>query len=147
VFRYEIRRCRNGVIADLASATGSPVPVSADSEVAQRLLDLARSVPTPVWGRGELRVGEMWNSNSVSSWLLPRGGIATQDLRPPHNGPPPAGTRAERSPDGSSRRRSSKRSWANERRPVVAEAFAERFIPAPLAACRTIADHNNGPAA
>ena len=47
---------------------------------AQRVLDLAPSVPTPVWGRDELRTGEMWNSNSVISWLLARAGIAADSL-------------------------------------------------------------------
>jgi hypothetical protein len=89
VFRYEIHRWRNGVIPDLASAIGSPVRVSTDPAVAERVVELARSVPTPVWGRDELRAGEMWNSNSVTSWLLSRSGTDTQDIRPPGNGRAP----------------------------------------------------------
>ena len=89
VFRYEIHRWRNGVIPDLASAIGSPVRVSADPTVAERVLELALSIPTPVWGRDELRAGEMWNSNSVTSWLLSRSGTDIDDTRPPDNGRAP----------------------------------------------------------
>lgn len=32
---------------------------------AQRLLDLVPTVPAMIWGHDEMRVGEMWNSNSV----------------------------------------------------------------------------------
>jgi hypothetical protein len=89
VFRYEIHRWRNGVIPDLASAIGSPVRVSADPTVAERVLTLALSIPTPVWGRDELRAGEMWNSNSVTSWLLSRSGTDIDDIQPPGNGRAP----------------------------------------------------------
>ncbi|MEY2424308.1 MAG: hypothetical protein QOI95_4375 [Acidimicrobiaceae bacterium] len=89
VFRYEIHRWRSGVIPDVASAIGSPVRVSADPAVAQRVLELALSIPTPVWGRDELRAGEMWNSNSVTSWLLARSGTDIEDIRPPCDGRAP----------------------------------------------------------
>jgi hypothetical protein len=89
VFRYEIHRWHRGVIADLDYAVGGPVRVSADPTVAQRVLELAASIPTPVWGRDELGAGEMWNSNSVSSWLLSRAGIAIDEIRPPGNGRAP----------------------------------------------------------
>ena len=48
-----------------------------------------RSVPTPVWGRDELRAGEMWNSNSLVSWLIARTGLDV-DVDPA----PPGRTRA-----------------------------------------------------
>jgi hypothetical protein len=89
VFRYEIHRWRDGVIPDVACAIDSPVQVSADPTVAQRVLELALSIPTPVWGRDELRVGEMWNSNSVTSWLLSRSGTDIDDIRPPCDGRAP----------------------------------------------------------
>ena len=89
LFRYEIHRWRNGVIPDLAAAIGSPVRVSADPAVAREVLELATSIPTPVWGRDELHAGEMWNSNSVTSWLLSRGGTDVEDIRPPLNGRAP----------------------------------------------------------
>ncbi len=70
LFRYEIRRWRDGVIPDIAQAVGSPVRVSQDLTVASRILDLVPSVPPLVWGRDEHHTGDMWNSNSVTSWLL-----------------------------------------------------------------------------
>jgi hypothetical protein len=42
-----------------------------------------------IWGRDELGVGEMWNSNSVIAWLLARNGFDTDDIRPPAGGRAP----------------------------------------------------------
>ncbi len=89
VFRYEIHRWDDGVIPDLAEAIGGANTVSDDPEVAQRILDLVPSVPTPVWGRDELVAGEMWNSNSVTSWLLAVAGVDAAPLAPPMNGRAP----------------------------------------------------------
>ena len=75
IFRYEIRRWRNGEIPDVSEAVESPRVLSNDPGCAERLLDLVPQVPTPVWGRDELQAGEMWNSNSVISWLLERSGL------------------------------------------------------------------------
>src|SRR4051812_12285759 len=47
------------------------------------------SVPTPVWGRDELRAGEMWNSNSVVAWILSRAGLDITDVHPPAGGRAP----------------------------------------------------------
>ena len=88
VFRYEIRRWRDGVIPDAQHAT-STVVVGVDVAGAERLLDLVPSVPTPVWGRDELDAGEMWNSNSVTSWLLARSRFDTSHLVPPAGGRAP----------------------------------------------------------
>jgi hypothetical protein len=88
-FRYEIRRWRNGVIADADEAVASPQRLSSDPGRARCLLDLVGSVPSPVWGRDELRTGEMWNSNSVISWLLARSGLPTGVIRPPAGGRAP----------------------------------------------------------
>jgi hypothetical protein len=85
-FRYEVRRWRGGSIPDLAQAVLGPVRVATDVVRARRVLDLAPSVPTPAWGRDELRTGEMWNSNSLISWLLARAGIDTDGLEPPVGG-------------------------------------------------------------
>lgn len=87
-FRYEIRRWQDGCIPDEAEAT-STVSLSVDPLCAQRLLDLVRSVPAPVWGRDELAAGEMWNSNSVVSWLLTRGEIDLAQIGPPRGGRAP----------------------------------------------------------
>src|SRR6266511_4139422 len=64
-FRYEIRRWRGGSIPDLAHAVLGPVRVATDVVRAQRVLDLAPSVPTHEWGREERRTGEMSHSNWV----------------------------------------------------------------------------------
>src|SRR4030088_2809034 len=75
VFRYEVRRWPNGVIPDAAEAVASPQLLPQDPIQARRLLDLVPRVPTPVWGRDELGAGEMWNSNSLISWLIARSGL------------------------------------------------------------------------
>ena len=89
VFRYEVRRWRDGVIADADEAVASPQLLSDDPLRARRLLDLVGSLPRPVWGRDELGTGEMWNSNSVISWLLARSGLPTDAIRPPAGGRAP----------------------------------------------------------
>ena len=87
------------------SRTAGPSPTSAAQLVARRLLELVRSLPSPVWGRDELRTGEMWNSNSVIAWLLARSGLPTESIWPPAGGRAPgwqAGLAvAHRRPDGS----------------------------------------------
>ena len=89
VFRYEIRCWRDGQIPDIDQAIGSPVRVTRDVEVAGRILDLLPSIPTPVWGRDEFDTGEMWNSNSVVSWVLKRSGVEVAAIRTPANGRAP----------------------------------------------------------
>lgn len=89
LFRYEVRRWRNGSIPDLAEAVESPHRLSDDPDCAQRLLDLVPEAPTPVWGRDELGAGEMWNSNSLTSWLIARSGLTVQSIRPPMGGRAP----------------------------------------------------------
>jgi len=42
-----------------------------------------------VWGRDELETGDMWNSNSVTAWLIARSQISTQSLEPPASGRAP----------------------------------------------------------
>ena len=89
LFRYEIRRWRGGSIPDASEAVSSPVRVANDLARAQRVLDLVPSIPTPVWGRDELHTGDMWNSNSLISWLLVRAGMDTDPLQPPFGGRAP----------------------------------------------------------
>jgi hypothetical protein len=89
VFRYEVRRWRDGVIADAREAVASPQLLSQDSVVAHRLLELVSSLPSPVWGRDELQTGEMWNSNSVIAWLLAQSGLPADAIRPPASGRAP----------------------------------------------------------
>jgi len=89
VLRYEVRRWRDGVIADIGDAITSPQCLSRDPELARRILDLAGSVPSLVWGRDEQSTGDMWNSNSVISWLLARTGVSTDQIVPPSGGRAP----------------------------------------------------------
>lgn len=86
-FRYELRCWQDGAIPD-ASAAVEVRRVTTDPEVARAIVDLVASVPTQVWGRDELRTGGMWNSNSVTAWLLATAGIDASSL------PLPAGGRA-----------------------------------------------------
>ena len=89
VFRYEIRRWPGGVIPDLAWAVASPVRLTDDAGAVRAVLDLVPAVPTPVWGRDELHAGEMWNSNSVVSWLLATAGLDAPAGSPPGGGRAP----------------------------------------------------------
>ncbi len=99
IFRYEVRCWSGGSIPDAAAAVDSPVRVIADAERARRLLDATHSVPTAVWGRHELARGDMWNSNSVTSWLLTRAGVDIDAVHLPPGGRAPgwdAGIRVAR---------------------------------------------------
>jgi hypothetical protein len=87
--RYEIRRWRDGVISDVAEAVESPQRLTDDPVLARRVLELVEEAPTPVWGRDELEAGEMWNSNSLVSWLLARSGLEAQAIRAPAGGRAP----------------------------------------------------------
>jgi hypothetical protein len=89
IFRYEIRRWRNGRIPDVDEAVESPQLLTDDATRAQRVLDLVPQVPTPVWGRDELNTGDMWNSNSVIAWLIARSGLDTESIHPPTAGRAP----------------------------------------------------------
>jgi hypothetical protein len=88
-FRYEVRCWRDGVIPDLRYATAGPQVVSQDPAQAQMVLDLVSSLPPLIWGRDERDNGEMWNSNSVISWLLCRAGLPIEEIRPPQGGRAP----------------------------------------------------------
>jgi hypothetical protein len=86
-FRYEVRAWRGGTIPDLAWARAT-VEVPTDPYRVERLLTRVREVPPLTWGRDELGLGEMWNSNSIVACLLATSGHdVTRSL-------PPAGTRA-----------------------------------------------------
>ncbi len=89
IFRYEVRLWHGGVIPDRDEAIDSPRRLTDDPVIARRVIDLAPSVPTAVWGRDELAVGEMWSSNSTISWLLARSGLPADTIRPPRGGRAP----------------------------------------------------------
>lgn len=89
LFRYELRCWRDGVIPDLAYAVGGAQRLTTEHDRAQRLLDLTSAVPALVWGRDELRTGDMWNSNSVISWLIARSELPVERATPPPGGRAP----------------------------------------------------------
>ena len=89
IFRYEVRRRPDGVIPDVAEAVESPRRLTGDADLARRVLDLVAQVPTPVWGRDELRTGEGWNSNSLTAWLIARAGLRAESIRAPAGGRAP----------------------------------------------------------
>lgn len=89
LFRYEVRRWRDGIIPDAAEAVDSPYRISDDPGLAHRLIELVPQVPVLVWGRDELGLGEMWNSNSLISWLIRRSGLDVESIKPPIGGRAP----------------------------------------------------------
>jgi len=88
LFRYEVRCWADGTIPDLDAAVDSPRRVSTDDHKARQLVHLVPSFPLATWGLDEQAAGEMWNSNSLTSWLLARSG---HDLSAPHTQPPTHG--------------------------------------------------------
>ena len=131
ILRYEVRCWPHGISA-FEFAVDSPMRLTTDGYLASTVLRLVGDVPAPVWGRDELGVGEMWTSNSVTSWLLARAGIVNS-IQPPVGGRAPgwdaglavaargAGPRASRR--SRSRRSSSSVSWPqatpSNRRPAL----------------------------
>lgn len=89
IFRYEVRRWRDGVIPDVAEAVESPHRLTEDARLARLVWQRVAEIPVPVWGRDELGAGEMWNSNSVIAWVLARGGLPTASILPPAGGRAP----------------------------------------------------------
>ena len=83
-------RCwRDGRIPDLDEAVDSPQPLSHDTGMARRVLDLLPEFPRRTWGADEQHTGDMWNSNSLVSWLLARSGHDLTTVTPPAGGRAP----------------------------------------------------------
>ena len=89
LFRYEIRCWLDGRIPDIDEAIDSPRCLSTDSEYARRILELVPNVPIGVWGRDKFMTGDMWNSNSLTSWLISRSGLEVGRISPPAGGRAP----------------------------------------------------------
>ena len=109
-FQYEVRVWPDGVIPDLAEAVGSPVRVSDDPAQVTAVLELLPRVPPLTWGRDELGTGDMWNSNSLVSWLLVTAGLDIERVPLPAGGRAPgwdAGVAVAKRPDRQAARRSS----------------------------------------
>ena len=69
LFRYELR------VVDAPAPPSHVLPVGDELPLPADVLDDLVLVPPLTWGRDEARVGEMWTSNSVVSWLLERAGV------------------------------------------------------------------------
>ena len=89
LFRYEVRCWRDGRIPDVDEAVDSPHTLSRDTEMARQVLDLLPEFPRCTWGADELHTGDMWNSNSLVSWLLARSGHDLTTVTPPADGRAP----------------------------------------------------------
>jgi hypothetical protein len=66
-----------------------PVALSDDTVLGERIVEVLPQIPTPVWGRDEAGLGEMWNSNSVIAWVLTASGIGARTLHAPAGGRAP----------------------------------------------------------
>ena len=89
LFRYEVRVWPDGSVPDLRCAVGDPVHVATDPGRIRRLLAAGQRVPGLTWGRDELGLGDMWNSNSLVAWLLQTSGHDVTSLAPPGGGRAP----------------------------------------------------------
>lgn len=89
MFRYEIRRWAGGMIPDISFAVGAPLRLTEAVTDVRRVLDAVPGVPTLVWGRDALGVGDMWNSNSVIAWVLASAGLYEVAEGPPAGGRAP----------------------------------------------------------
>jgi hypothetical protein len=89
LFRYEVRCWAGGAIPDVAEAVHSPRRTTEDPTVVATVMQALEEVPPLVWGRDEVRVGDMWNSNSVVAWALARAGHDMGAIRPPPGGRAP----------------------------------------------------------
>jgi|1186.fasta_scaffold574739_2 hypothetical protein len=89
LFRYEVRCWRNGDLPDRAWAVSGPVNLTQDEATAQSVLRHVPEVPVLTWGRQVPPTGDMWNSNSLVSWLLGCIGLPVATLSPPMGGRAP----------------------------------------------------------
>ncbi len=87
-FRYEVRCWPGGRIPDRAWADRRQ-RLSNDVAPAARVIAQLDTVPALTWGRDELGAGEMWNSNSLVSWLLSGSGVDLGGVCPPRGGRAP----------------------------------------------------------
>lgn len=89
LFRYEVRCWRRGSLPDRRYAVGSPVVFPLADAAAESLLAHTAEVPLHTWGRPIDGSADMWNSNSLTSWLLQEAGIDAMRIDPPQGGRAP----------------------------------------------------------
>lgn len=86
LFRYEVRCWRGGAIPDKDWAVGPPRRIGLSPSAARDLLARVREVPLLVWGRDPFAIADMWNSNSLISWLLESVRVDATQFTPPGEG-------------------------------------------------------------
>jgi hypothetical protein len=89
LFRYEVRAWPDGILPDRSYAVDSPITIPLAAASAHAILENLLRVPTLTWGRNLPPTGDMWNSNSLISWLLTTTGIDATRLAPPTHGRAP----------------------------------------------------------
>jgi hypothetical protein len=89
VFRYEVRRWRDGIVPDLTAAVEPTVTVTVDDERSRRTFEAIAHVPPLTWGRDLYRLGDRWTCNSIISWALTSAGFDTTAIPLPPNGRAP----------------------------------------------------------
>ncbi|HUG31763.1 MAG TPA: hypothetical protein VMM14_02630 [Acidimicrobiia bacterium] len=88
-FRYEVRCWRDGILPDADDAVGGPQLISDDVSVVRSVVEQVPKVPAHTWGRRVPGTDDMWNSNSVVSWLLARAGVDMSQVSAPRGGRAP----------------------------------------------------------
>lgn len=89
LFRYEVRCWEGGELPDRAYAVDSPVSMLLPPTTAHSLIAAVGAVPPLTWGAQQPRTGDMWNSNSLISWLLTTSGVDATRYAPPVAGRAP----------------------------------------------------------
>lgn len=89
LFRYEVRCWRGGSIPDLRWAVGGPTTLADGETAAEAVVNRVREVPALVWGRVIPGTRDMWNSNSLVSWLIMTTGLDPSIAHPPAGGRAP----------------------------------------------------------
>jgi hypothetical protein len=77
------------VIPDLSEAVDGVTCLTTDTHSALAVFEAVSSFPRWTWGRDELGVGDMWNSNSLVAWAVTRADIDVSSLAPPTGGRAP----------------------------------------------------------
>jgi hypothetical protein len=89
LFRYEVRCWPGGVLPDRRYAVDSPTTLPLVLPGTRTLPAHVTTVPRLTWGRDRLGAGDMWNSNSLISWLLATCGVDARGISPPAGGRAP----------------------------------------------------------
>ncbi len=89
LFRYQLRCYEADSLPDEEWAVESPIRLSTECELVERIREAAATVPPHAWGRRAPGTHEMWTSASVVSWLLTECGIDAGAIALPRGGRAP----------------------------------------------------------